>query len=303
MAWLSLRERPPSDPAELLADTLPSVFGVPDDASFEILAGYLYHPDATVRRFAMDGLSYWPEELTSARLLGLLRTKGPSDSLVRFLMRQPDFRRVHSDEIVNASLPFLAADSPVVLGGAVAALLPVSRDNPAIRGAMLRSAEHVVSRTDSQSGSDLAYAIAATKDDRSHAILQGLLEKGYTQVASALLSFGDLTDLPGLSTLLTDPGGASLPEQLSRTYGNAAIPYLERALSGTPGRFTAQSIARQLIAVDDPAGFLYAARCIEQRGVSRFDMIQFLKSKFPELNAGNDDAIAAFARKRAMAAQ
>ena len=92
-------------------------------------------------------------------------------------------------------------------------------------------------------------------------------------MASALLSFGDLTDLPGLSTLLTDPGGASLPEQLFRTYGNAAIPYLERALSGTPGRFTAQSIARQLIAVDDPAGFLY------------------------------DDGIAAFAWKRAMAAQ
>lgn len=96
----------------------------------------------------MEGLSYWPEGVASARLLGLLHAKGPSDSLVRFLVRQPDLRRAYSAEIVKASLPFLAADSPVLLGGVVAALLPASPGNPAVREAMLRSAEHVIASAD-----------------------------------------------------------------------------------------------------------------------------------------------------------
>jgi hypothetical protein len=219
--------------------------------------------------------------------------------LIGFLTRQPDFGAAHSAEIVEASLPVLEADSPVLIGGAVGALRPASRDNPAIREAMLRSAEHVVSRADPQVGSDLAYAIAVTKDERAHALLRSLLEKGHKQVASALLSFGNSADLPGLSALLTDPGATTGSDALYRSYGDAAIPYLERALDGAPERFTAQDIARQLIVIGDPAGFQFAARSIERKDSSRFDMIQFLKGRFPELNAANDDAIAAFARKRA----
>ena len=70
--WLrSLRDRAPSDAAELLTDILPSVLGVPDDASFDILAGYLYHSDDSVQRYALDGLSYWPEESTVPKIQAL----------------------------------------------------------------------------------------------------------------------------------------------------------------------------------------------------------------------------------------
>jgi hypothetical protein len=44
-------------------------------------------------------------------------------------MRQPDFRAAHSPEIAEASLPFLASDSPELLGGVVAARLGASHDN------------------------------------------------------------------------------------------------------------------------------------------------------------------------------
>jgi hypothetical protein len=294
--WLDdVRARPPADAADLLTDTLPSVLGSPDDVSFEILTGYLYHSDASVRRYALDGLSYWPEESTSRKLLSLLHTKGPSDSLIGFLTRQPGLR--DSAEIVEASLPYLEADSPVLMGGAVDALRPASRDNPEILGAMLRSAEHVVSHTDMQTGVDLAQMMAATKDEHAHALLRSLLEKGHNQVAFPLLSFGDPADLPGLGALL--PVEASLGQELYRRFGNAAVPYLERALAGSPERFTAQNIARQLIAIGDPAGFQFVARAIEQKDISRFEMIQFMKNQFPELKTANDDAIAAFARERA----
>ena len=271
------------------------MLGAPDDVSFEILTGYLYHADASVRRYALYGLSYWPEDSTSTKLLSLLHTKGPSDSLIRFLTRQPGRR--NSLEIVEASLPYLKADSPVLMKGAVDALRSASRVNPGILEAMLQSAEHVVSRTDTQTGLDLAEVMAATKDERAHALLRKLLEKGYNQVAIPLLSFGDPADLPGLGALL--PVQASLGRELYRRFGNAAVPYLNRALAGSPERFEAQNLARQLIAIGEPAGFQFVVRAIEQKNVSRFEMIQFMKSQFPELQTANDDGIAAFARDRA----
>jgi hypothetical protein len=84
--WLrSLRDRAPRDAAELLTDVLPNLLGVPDDASFDILGGYLYHSDASVQRYALDGLSYWPEEFTLPKIQALLQARGPSDAVTRFL--------------------------------------------------------------------------------------------------------------------------------------------------------------------------------------------------------------------------
>jgi hypothetical protein len=62
-AWLgSVREHLPSEPGEILSDTLPSVLGVADEASFAIVSGYLEHPDPSVRQLAEHGLDYWPEK-------------------------------------------------------------------------------------------------------------------------------------------------------------------------------------------------------------------------------------------------
>jgi len=301
--WLAaLRANAPADAAELLTDTLPSLLGVPDDISLDILGGYLYHPDVFVRGYAARGLSYWPREDASKKLLGLLHTKGPSDVLIGFLMQQPQFFAAHGDEIAEASLPFLGSDTPMVLTGAVSALRAASPANPAVREAMLRSAEHVVSAADPGTGRSLAQIIAATQDERAHAVLKALLEKGFNQAASGLLAFGDRSDLPALSGLLTNTGWID-PVQLYRSYGDAAVPYIDRALSGSPERFMAEGIARQLMAIGNPAGFQFAARSIEQKGVSRIDMIQALQSQFPELKTANDDAIAAFAKKLAGSAQ
>jgi hypothetical protein len=134
-------------------------------------------------------------------------------------------------------------------------------------------------------------------------MLQGLLEKGHSQVKSGLLDFNDPADLPGLSALLNGPFGWSTADELYKRFGEAAIPYLERTLAGSPERFTAQLIARQLIAIGNPAGFQYAVRAIEQKGASRIDIIQILKSQFPELNSASEEAIVAFARARAGSAQ
>jgi len=84
--WLqTIRDHPPSDRAQLLTGTLPSLSGIPDDASFDILAGYLYHPDASVRRYTLDALSYWPAGYTVRKLEALEQTRGPSEAISQYL--------------------------------------------------------------------------------------------------------------------------------------------------------------------------------------------------------------------------
>jgi len=92
--WLrTLRAHLPTEPAELLTDTLPSLLAVPDDASLEILVGYLYHPDQGVRHYALDGLFYWPDETVSRRLNALLAARGPNEDVSRRLAQMAAAKR------------------------------------------------------------------------------------------------------------------------------------------------------------------------------------------------------------------
>jgi hypothetical protein len=63
--WLEdVRNRHPMDAEQLLSDVLPSVLGLPDEASLAIVKSYLDHPDDRVRRLAENGLYYWPDDST-----------------------------------------------------------------------------------------------------------------------------------------------------------------------------------------------------------------------------------------------
>jgi IPT/TIG domain len=181
--WLnSLREHPPVDSGEWLTDTLPGLLGIPDESSLEILAGYLNHPDSSVRRYAFNGLSYWPEASVLRRLVALFDNTGASDTPEQ-----------------NAERDFLAI----------------------------------------------------------------------------------------------------LPEILYRRFGDAAVPYLERALRTERGNRMARNIALQLMIANDPVGFQFAARVVEQKSHSGIEMIEILKRQFPELKNANSNEVAAFVERRA----
>lgn len=76
-AWLAeIRAHPPTDPAQLLTDTLPNLLASPDDASLEILTGYLHDPNPAVQRYAKAGLAYWREDAVYNILNQILRWKG-----------------------------------------------------------------------------------------------------------------------------------------------------------------------------------------------------------------------------------
>jgi hypothetical protein len=298
--WLeALRRRAPADPGELLTDVLPGLLGIPDDASLEILTGYLYHRDASVRRYAMNGLSYWPEESTSQRLLALLHTRGPSDELIVFLLRQPAFRAAHATEILKTSIPFLQSGSPVLMGGAIEAMRQLPDGISAVLEAALRSADHVLQKGNAQNAIDLLQAMSATKDERVHALVRNFVERGHDVGLIMLASFRSARDLPLLGSLLADAADPNLPGLLYESYGKAAIPYLESALKASPDRFTARNIAGALMAAGDPVGYQFAQRAMLQPGQPRTDIMEILKSQNPELRLADDGAMAAFVNERA----
>jgi hypothetical protein len=301
--WLeSVRKRGSEDAAELVTDILPSVLGFPDDASFDIVAPYLYHPFQAVRRYAINGLLFWPEDSTSARLLALLKTKGPSDELVRFLTRQRDYGPAHQAEIVAASLPYLESDSAIAIEGALTDLQSLAAvSDPAVLDALLRAADHIAARADVQSRSNMFQMLAAAKDERVHALLRKFADAGDQLAFRPLASFADPDDLPRLGALLAAPMQPDLPapELLYKTFGTAAVPYLETALRSSSGRAVDQYIAVQLMAAGDAAGFQFAVRAIATKGAPRSYMLQALKNRFPELKAADDGAIASFIKARA----
>jgi len=299
----ALRQRSASaNEAELLSDVLPSALGLPDDASFDIVTGYLYNPSSSVRRYAMNGLSYWPEDATSAKLLALLKTKGPSDELVRFLTRQRDYGPAHQAEIVAASLPYLESDSAIAIEGALTDLQSLAAvSDPAVLNALLRAADHIAARADVQNRSNMFQMLAAAKDERVHALLRKFADAGDQLASRPLASFADPDDLPRLGALLAAPMQTDLlaPELLYKTFGTAAVPYLETALRSSSGRTVDQYIAVQLMAAGDAVGFQFAVRAIATKGAPHSYMLQALKNQFPELKAADDDAIASFIKARA----
>lgn len=299
--WLdAIRKRAPAEPAELLSDILPGILGLADNASLEILLGYLYHPDSSVRRFAEGGLTYWPDDVSSRRLLALLQTKGPSDQLVRSLLWSEEMRTKHLAEIVHLSLSYLQSDSPVLAGGALAAVRETLGADPAAREALVQAGPHLAQTL--KDGNTLQM-LAETKDERAHRVLRSLAEKGTGEALQPLASFGDSNDLPLIAEHLVQERDFFLSEVLYRSYGSAAVPYLRSALSGSPERFMAESLAGALMTAGDPAGFAYALHRIQEKGGLRTAMFQSLKSRFPELKSASDEEVVSFVAAHAGSAR
>ena len=118
-----------------------------------------------------------------------------------------------------------------------------------------------------------------------------------------LAPFADPDDLPRLGAMTDSAqkepvrGPAGTNVQVVR---NGAVPYLKTALRvflRSRGRFTSQ-IGAATHGGRRCGGFsIRRARDRDQRRY-RMDMLQDLRSRFPELKAADDDAIAAFIKAR-----
>jgi hypothetical protein len=262
--WLrEMAAHAPTDEMNLLNDYLPSILGIPDEQSLQLLFPYLYDPSELVRRYSMYGLTYWPREQADAAVKQLMKARGPSDATIEFLGR-PGLSTADADAVVEGAVPYLRSDSPVLLRGAVIAVYRIalaqnSRVSTAVRDraeeALMNAAGHITT-ADGQTIVDYAAALGVVRNGRAREVLWSLVDRDIAreQAAIALTWRGSLSDLPKLAKLALGPAGgnspgsvlASLPYALHHAYGDAALPYLKEMAGHSPSPLVRTQSAEEL---------------------------------------------------------
>lgn len=320
--WLAkMSANAPTDATSLLTDFLPSILGIPDEPSLQLLTRYLYHPDSLVRQYAMYGLTYWPEAEARTTVENLIRTRGPSDVEVDFLTRRPGFDTKETESVVESALPYLRSDSVVLLRGAIAAIYRIALAvkpgiGPALRAraeaALLDTKDHILAMDDARIACDYALALGPAKNDRASAALWDIVHRvpaAAEQAEIALTWRGSPEDLPKLAQLALGPANgdplnrapAALPYALHHGYGEKAIPYLETMLAHSEFTWVRTDSARELILAGRPSGFAFVADAIETGKFYRRELIQFVRDQFPLMRNAADPAILQFVKEKAAA--
>jgi hypothetical protein len=152
--WLAATNaQAPTSTGDLLADFLPSILGNPDEETLQLLRPYLYHPDRLVRDYAMYGLTYWPDAQVAPKLWEWILAEGPTDATIGYFLHLRDFAAEHTTQLMEASIPYLQSNSPVVVYGALYVLSimaspPDSPIGPYLRlracDAMIRAKDHII---------------------------------------------------------------------------------------------------------------------------------------------------------------
>ncbi len=310
----------PTDAADLLTDFLPSILGNPDEETLRILRPYLYHPDRTVREYAMYGLSYWQADQVAPKIWEWIRAQGPSEATVRYFLHLKEFSARRAAQLAELSIPYLQSNSPVLVYGALFALSAVvlapnstvSADLRARAGdAMTRAAGHIIP-LDPENTNQFVADLGQLHDERSHKLLWDLVHRhglGSGQALSALTWRKSLPDLPKLAQLtLQEANGqasdydfSNIPYALHNAFGDAALPYLVTMLQRSDDARVRAASARELILAGRPEGFAFVADAMANNGSHRREMIEFVRYQFPELRQADDAAILKFVQARAAA--
>jgi hypothetical protein len=310
----------PTDAADLVSDFLPSILGYTDGDTLQILHPYLYHPDSTVREYAMYGLTYWPDSEVGPKVWEWMRAQGPSEAAVRYFLHLKNFAAAHTRELAELSIPYLQSNSPVLVYGALYALSstvlpPDSAVSPNLRtsagDAMVRAASHIIP-IDPENTNQFISDLGQLQDERSHQLLWDIVNRhgaGFEQALIALTWRKSPPDLPKLAELAIQPAKGnesdhdftSLPYALHNAFGDAAIPYLDTMLARSEYPRVRIEAARELVLAGRPEGFAFFASSIANSTVNRKNFEQFLRDQFPELRNADDASILKFVQARAVA--
>lgn len=321
--WLTetaaaMRTAFPSTTEHLLNEALPNILGVPDEASLSLLLEYLYHPEPSVRRYAMDSLLYWSEEDSARAIAEVVEQRGPTDEASTLLAWKPGLSSQDADRLASSSILFLRSDSPVLLRGAVVTLSalsfrPDSPLSPTVREealtAAIDAAEHIMQTADSQTGYDYASFLGWIGSRNAYQILWNMVERrvGVGSALYAITRAGNLDDLPRLGRVLesssaADPDGSdlsSLPGHLREAYGEEALPYIEHALEASQYRLIKLACARELIKANRRAGLAFALTALQGTDSAlSINLGRIVREQFPEVHDADENGLIDFLQRR-----
>ena len=293
----------PADPEDLISDYLPGLLGFGDNAALEAVVACLYHPEDTVRRYAVAGLVYWPEDVVQRRLREVFLARGPSDVVV-------DRAMVRDAALLERAAPWLRSGDPVLLRGAVTAAsrLLLKQRSETMEQALLDSADHVVRDGDEQTVIYYVSTLGQVRDDRASRLLWDLVSRR-VQTGQALIAITwrkDARDLPRLAAVLEGPVRGEqlsyevshLPGSVRSQYGDAALPWLESVMKNSAYEWIRVNCAKELIAARRPAGLKFAADAIRAGKPYQGDLAFSVRDQFPELKDASDAKVLEFLDRR-----
>ena len=306
-AWLEkMKGNVPEDVGLLVGDFLPSILACPDDEVLSILRQVMCHPDPFVQAFALNGLSYYDDEIIGRELIELVRSAGPTRLLAYVLSWQRDLLQPAGPQLVAVMLDYLKSDSAVQVGGAVRALgflkahytwdrQPDVPDR--IEAEVFKNVSHIRQFKEREALHPLCLFLgsAKTQPDRAREMLWELSEDA-TVREQALICIGwrkDARDLANLGgeLLKNDPSARPLPYQMRRGYGKDAIPYLLKGIQDAPNDAVRYECAKELTLENRPEGFAFLAKCIRAGGRYRRRAIQDVRDHFRDENLISEEQI------------
>lgn len=309
-AWLqSLLTAVPSDPGLLAGNYIPSLAAAaPDASALHAITEQLYSENQVVAELAASALQVFPEEQVNNSLRQLIHTKGPSDVLARLIAA--DSLRQYRSQLVADNIRFLDSHDSKRTAAAIEALgflvhdahqVPSSADLSAADGAILRAAPDVISSGDEELKRQLALYLGMFKTPEAQEWLWKIALAGGSSAEQARIALTwnpQPGDLPHLAALLLTPGDpdptgrdlSSIPYSILHGYGENAVPWLEKAVTGSPYVWVRAQAAEELARRNDPVAFAFFLDAIEGQRFYRAEMIRFLKDTFPsDLNQNADE--------------
>jgi hypothetical protein len=313
---------PPTDPGLIAGDFLPSLMvQAPDPRVLRAVLDRMYSPNDAVTAYAVGCAYRFPDGDIHAQILNEILQKGPSERMAYFVSGRSALFSGDQETIVRAVLPYLHSANNAQVAGALRTLIflvhPVGVNVPGNSDlakiadqAVLDAAPDLLHR-EQKVTFPLAEFLGILKTTTAREFLWQMVDRpggANSQAVIALTWIASPDDLPRLGDWLAEIGGndstgsdrAMLAYGLMHGYGDAAIPYLEKAIANSPHAFVRLQSAEQLAQRGSPVAFRFFLDTVNRNPPYKAEAIRFLEEQFPkELSPSSDDsAVIAFLRTR-----
>jgi hypothetical protein len=300
-----------------IGDYLPSLLAaLPDRRVVQTVFDALYSDKDLIRSCALGVLEKLPDSVTVPAVLESLRQRGPVSGLAYFVSSHKALFQDRRDEIVHMATSYLSSNDDAIAEGALRMLIfarafdwrgnstAIREANIAVEAALPALAQRL---------GPVAHALAeylpAIKSPASRVQLWQQVARGSSDRKQALIGLtwiADPVDLSRIGDLLVQPGNAdprgtdlaSLPYHLARAYGDAAIPYLQRALADSPYVWVRTESAKELASKGRVESFRFFLDAITENRFYRAEIVNWLRTAFRQLATASEAEVAAFLNER-----
>jgi hypothetical protein len=307
----------PTEAGLYVGDYLPSLLAaLPDRRVVQAVFDGLYSDNRLIRSCALGALQKLPDSVTVPATLESLRQRGPVESIAYFVARHKALFQDRRDVIVRTATSYVGSNDDTIAEGALRMLMFARLFDWTGNSTALREADAAVEAASpalAQRPGPVAHALAEylpnIKSPASRVQLWQQVERGASdreQAIIALTWIADPVDLNRLGDLLVQPGNAdsrgtdlsTLPYALVRAYGDAAIPYLQRALADSPYVWVRTQSAEQLALTGRVESFRFFLDAVTENRPYRPEVINWFRNAFHLPETASEAEVVAFLNER-----